>query len=194
MFSLIHNLMIIPSIYQIFDMEFSISFYLFLLIQWYINKNECILSYYHKKNKDSNYLLGDRYDDVSDLFVSKLSFFNKFKLDKILYILLIPHFYFYITKKKINSILLSLIIITCYTLENIMSSRKRYIFLVILIYLATDNVLISNKYINVSFKIFTFLNIFTSSVIFYKFKNEKNIFEIILINVLTYTYILSKYF
>lgn len=193
MFSLIHNLMIIPSIYQFFDWEFSISFYLFLLIQWYINKNECILSYYHKKNKDQNYLLGDKYDDVSDLFVSKLSFFNKFKLDRILYLLLIPHFYFYITKKKINSILLFLIIITCYTFDNITSSRKRYFFLIILIYLATDDALISNEYINKCFQILTFSNIIVSSIIFYKFKNEKNIFEIILINVLTYTYILSKY-
>ena len=86
---------------QFLTLLFSRDLFLFLILNviyhWMILKNECILSYYYKKNRDKKYILGSNVDAV-DLNSSKIS---KILLFIFLYIVLSYLIYKYTSKNKI---------------------------------------------------------------------------------------------
>ena len=102
------------SIIQFLTLLFSRDLFLILLLNviyhWIILKNECILSYYYKKNRDKKYILGSNVDAV-DLNSSKIS---KILLFIFLYIVLSYLIYKYTSKNKILVLLFTIIYLSTY--------------------------------------------------------------------------------
>ena len=73
----------------LFDQVYIISF-LIIPFSWIICKDECIISYFVKKYKNPNYILGDEPDnvkDITDLFVDKNLYHIFYNINHILRII-----------------------------------------------------------------------------------------------------------
>lgn len=151
MWSLIHNIFGILVTYRYFDRKFAIVYQILVSLIWLIYKNECICSYYYKKNVDPEYKLGDNPYDTSDL-----TLFRNDITDLLLYRIfpgiIIPYFYYQITNDiKKTFTLLVLIFITFVKDKfyiDFLKSDYRYLIVFILGYLATDTNLIKDSKIN----------------------------------------------
>ena len=140
MFHILHNLMTITTAYMFFNKKFCIPYYTCITLLWIVYKNECIISFFDKVKINKNYSIGENGYSTPDLVWSKL---NSFRFDRILSILAIPLYYYLITKNVIKSISLALILILL-LIENkifykITTSRFRYILLLIIFSIMTDN-------------------------------------------------------
>ena len=195
MYKFLHNLMIPFTIYQLFDWRFSIPYFTSILLSWYIYKNECVLSYLYKKNKDINYYIGKNGFDTSDLIISSTNF-NYLRIDILFYTLLVPYIYYTITKNVTKSILLGLITLITFIdnehSNNLMKSRYRYILVVLLLYIITDTSILNNKYITDIFKILIFIGIFLTLLTFYKYRKYEDLNEMTIVGLLAYIYMIFR--
>ena len=196
MFNLLHNMLIPLVLYQFFDWQFSIVYFTSLLITWYLYKNECMISYLHKKQTNTSYKIGDSPFETDDFMLSN-SKFMPIRIDKLIYIVAIPYFYYNITKNVVNSCLLALSIMFIFMNEtwfvNFMLTRKRYILLVIIIFALTNQSMTNNEYIKKLYKMSLYFLIALSSVSLYVCRDEEDIYEITLVSAIIYTYMIIKY-
>lgn len=141
MWSLIHNIFGILVTYRYFDKKFAIVYQILVSLIWIIYKNECICSYYYKKNVDPEYKLGDKPYDTSDL-----TLFRNEITDIILYRIfpgiIIPYFYYQITNDIKKTVTLLVLIFITFIKDqfyiDFLKSNYRYLIILILGYLATD--------------------------------------------------------
>lgn len=190
MIKLLHNLMIIVTIYQYFHKEFCIPYYTMIAFMWIIYKNECIISFFDKIKTSSNYQIGDNAYNTPDLIINSWNFF---RFDRLLNIIVIPIHYYFITKDIFISILLfiinSILVIENNIFKSFLQSRYRYIFLPIMIYIMTNNNLIKNNLINIMYNIMILFGIFVVIYTYKKYDNQNDLFEMTIIGLLSLIYL-----
>ena len=192
MFHILHNLMTITTAYMFFNKKFCIPYYTCITLLWIVYKNECIISFFDKVKINKNYSIGENGYSTPDLVWSKL---NSFRFDRILSILAIPLYYYLITKNVIKSISLALILILL-LIENkifykITTSRFRYILLLIIFSIMTDNNL-NIKSIKILYNILLPFSIMLITYTFFRYNNQKDINEMTIIGIVTIFAILLK--
>ena len=192
MFHILHNLMTITTAYMFFNKKFCIPYYTCITLLWIVYKNECIISFFDKVKINKNYSIGENGYSTPDLVWSKL---NSFRFDRILSILAIPLYYYLITKNVIKSISLALILILL-LIENkifykITTSRFRYILLLIIFSIMTDNNL-NIKSIKMLYNILLPFSIMLITYTFFRYNNQKDINEMTIIGIVTIFAILLK--
>jgi hypothetical protein len=155
-----------------------------------------MISYLHKKQTNTSYKIGDSPFETDDFLLSN-SKFMPIRIDKLIYIVAIPYFYYNITKNVVNSCLLALSIMFIFMNEtwfvNFMLTRKRYILLVIIIFALTNQSMTNNEYIKKLYKMSLYFLIALSSVSLYVCRDEEDIYEITLVSAIIYTYMIIKY-
>lgn len=192
MFHILHNLMTITTAYMFFNKKFCIPYYTCITLLWIVYKNECIISFFDKVKINKNYSIGENGYSTPDLVWSKL---NSFRFDRILSILAIPLYYYLITKNVIKSISLALILILL-LIENkifykITTSRFRYILLLIIFSIMTDNNL-NIKSIKMLYNILLPFSIMLITYTFFRYNNQKDINEMTIIGISSILIILLK--
>ena len=192
MFHILHNLMTITTAYMFFNKKFCIPYYTCIVLLWIVYKNECIISFFDKVKINKNYSIGENGYSTPDLVWSKL---NSFRFDRILSILAIPLYYYLITKNVIKSISLALILILL-LIENkifykITTSRFRYILLLIIFSIMTDNKL-DIKFIKAIYNFLLSISIILITYTFFKYRYQKDIKEMTIIGIVTILAILLK--
>lgn len=189
MIKLIHNLMFLISVYQFFHMEFCIPYYSIVLFLWIIYKNECVISFYDKVNNIDGYKLGDN-GTTPDLFVSDIDF----RIDRILCIVVIPIYYYILTKDLFSSMLLFINIFTCasniWFCNEFLKTRFRYILIPLMMYVMTNSNLIKSKTVNVLFFIGIAISLSLMIYTLLNYNNENEIFEISIIGIVSLIYLL----
>ena len=192
MFHILHNLMTITTAYMFFNKKFCIPYYTCIVLLWIVYKNECIISFFDKVKLNKSYNIGENGYSTPDLVWSKL---NSFRFDRILSILLIPLYYYLITKNIIKSISLALLL-TLLLVENkifykITTSRFRYFLLLIAFSIMTDNKL-DIKFIKIMYNLLLPISIMLIAYTFFKYRYQKDIKEMTIIGIATILAILLK--
>lgn len=192
MFHILHNLMTITTAYMFFNKNFCIPYYTCIILLWIIYKNECIISFFDKVKLNKNYSIGENGYSTPDLLWSNL---NSFRFDRILSIIVIPLYYYLITKNIIKSISLALILILLLIenkiFHNITTSRFRYLLLLVAFSIMTDNKL-DIKFIKTIYNFLLSISIILITYTFLKYRYQKDIKEMTTIGIVTILAILLK--
>lgn len=193
MFNILHNIMTITTAYQFFNKDFCIPYYTSIVLLWIIYKNECIVSFFDKVKINKNYNIGDNGYSTPDLIWSKL---NAYRIDRLLSVILIPLYYYLITKSIPKSIILALILIILLTDNNqlffyITTSRFRYILLFFILIIMTDNNLNKNLIVNL-YNILLPISFLLILYTFFKYNYQKDIHEMTIVAILSIIILLFK--
>ena len=198
MWVFLHKLFVFAAQWRYLDKRTMVIYFLIIMSSWIVYKNECIISYYWKEKNYKNYKLGDNPDDVSDLgpFYKNnylaLFFYDFMKL------IVTPYLFYKLTGSMKGMLIYQLVILL--TLLNKEYSTKflrtkfRYVLLIAITYLLTNQNFINDNYMNILVKIGLGLVFAVIIYTHYMYKNViEDIDEMSYIGIAQIVYLLGKY-